>query len=248
MDVEKYFISLTNEFNSLKDRVRFYINDAHWASDGEWKESVLRSILRRHLPATIGVGKGFVISDSRISTQIDLLLYDKTRPILFQDGDFILITPDVAKGAIEVKTKIRKSSLVETLNKLADISELIHTDVLNHPRFFGVFSYEDDPSITTKYLLENLQKCVRGKHKRTIHCISLGVSRFMRFWEFDPLNHKHQIDKWYLYLLSGKAPAYFVHNAIDYLNPQWADSNNNIWYPITTKEPYKVDEIARNIE
>lgn len=244
MDNEKYFLSLSQELSALKDRVRLYLDDAHWLSDGEWKESVIRFILRRHLPNTIGVGRGFVVSDARASTQIDILLYDKTKPILFQDGEFVLVTPDVAKGAIEVKTSINKQELQKTLKKLANIAEFIHEDFLNQPRFFGLFSYEDKTTLSTRDILEILRSSVRGKGKRTIHCISLGASRFIRFWDFHPVNPIRITHKWYAYELIGKAPAYFIHNVIDHLNPEWAKINNKVWYPSRTKEPDKVDEIS----
>ena len=57
MNINQYFKNLTDELTSLKDRIRHYIEDAHWQSDGEWKESVLRTILRRHLPKNIGIGR-----------------------------------------------------------------------------------------------------------------------------------------------------------------------------------------------
>ena len=72
MDPANYYRSLTAETDALKDRVRHLIADAHWLTDGEWKESVLRSVLRRHLPAHIGVGRGFIISPASVSKQIDV--------------------------------------------------------------------------------------------------------------------------------------------------------------------------------
>jgi hypothetical protein len=83
MDIENYFKNLTTELESLKDRVRLYIGDAHWQSDGEWKESVIRTILKRHLPKNIGVGSGFIVNVEQTTTQIDILLYDNSKPILF---------------------------------------------------------------------------------------------------------------------------------------------------------------------
>jgi hypothetical protein len=62
MDELEYFRSITLELQALKNRVRHFIRDKHWLTDGEWKESVLRAVLRRHLPQSIGVGTGFVIT------------------------------------------------------------------------------------------------------------------------------------------------------------------------------------------
>lgn len=46
MDPTIHFKSLALELNALKDRVRNFIDDAHWLTDGEWKEAVLRAMLR----------------------------------------------------------------------------------------------------------------------------------------------------------------------------------------------------------
>ena len=50
MDLVRYFQSLTDECETLKDRVRHFVDDAHLPTDGEWKESVLRSMIKRSAP------------------------------------------------------------------------------------------------------------------------------------------------------------------------------------------------------
>ena len=69
MDVRKYFLSLSQELEALKKRVRFLIADQHWQTDGEWKESVVRQVLRRHLPIDAVVGRGFIVSMSGYSSK-----------------------------------------------------------------------------------------------------------------------------------------------------------------------------------
>lgn len=39
--VMKYQQSIASEFSSIKDRVRFFINDRHWGEDGRYKEVIL---------------------------------------------------------------------------------------------------------------------------------------------------------------------------------------------------------------
>jgi hypothetical protein len=48
MNVRDYFESLGHELDALKHRVRYLIAETNWQTDGEWKESVLRQVLRRH--------------------------------------------------------------------------------------------------------------------------------------------------------------------------------------------------------
>ncbi len=52
---KKYFESIGEELNSLKNRVRALIKNKHWQTDDWHKESLLRSAIRR-LTAYIGVG------------------------------------------------------------------------------------------------------------------------------------------------------------------------------------------------
>ncbi|MFZ5994664.1 MAG: DUF6602 domain-containing protein [Thermodesulfobacteriota bacterium] len=244
MDAENYFKDLTNELEALKSRVRHYIHDAHWLSDGEWKESVLRTVLRRHLPGSIGVGRGFIINAEASSTQIDILLYDNTKPILFRDGDFVIITPDAAKGVIEVKTKLWKSDdLRKAINTVSEIAVLVNpAGSYGKNQFYGLFSYEE-ADFTTDTVLDIIQECVGGQPIRVINCASFGKDIFVRYWPGppdSPFNSGHY--KWHAYRLENKAPAYFIHNVIDHLYPEWAGQNNEVWYPETGKENYIIAE------
>lgn len=250
MNIEEYFKNLTNELSSLKDRVRHYIDDAHWLSDGEWKESVLRAILRRHLPKNIGIGRGFIVDTERASKQIDVLLYDYSKPILFQDGDFVIITSDSVLGIIEVKTKIRqKNDLQVALQKLAENCKMIKASIHhNERRFSGLFSYEQ-PDFNPQNVLQILQSVVNWEREKVINCISLGKNFFIRYWPFAPGSPGiENYSKWHLYNLQNKAPAYFIHNVIDHLCPQWATENVNVWYPEDGKENHKIADISFDID
>src|SRR4051812_43930803 len=59
-DLLKYQESLALELRASMDRVRHLIGEAHWLTDGEHKESVLRQVLRTRLPDSTAVGRGFV--------------------------------------------------------------------------------------------------------------------------------------------------------------------------------------------
>jgi hypothetical protein len=84
-----------------------------------------------------------------------------------------------------------------------------------------------------------VQNCVNGEHRRIINCISLGNNYFTRFWPYKP--DSAGIDQyltWHDYQLKDKAPAYFIHNVIDHLCPQWANENIDIWYPEEGKKDH----------
>jgi hypothetical protein len=244
MDIENYFKDLTNELDALKNRVRHYIHDAHWLADGEWKESVLRTILKRHLPSNVGVGRGFIVKAEESSTQIDILLYDNTKPLLFRDGDFVIVTSDTALGAIEVKTKLRRAdNLRDAVNSVCRLAEFVNpSSNYGKNQFFGVFSYER-PAFACRRTLDIIQECVRGNSLRVIHSASLGKDYFVRYWPGppnSPFDQGHYM--WHAYHLKNKAPAYFIHNVIDHLCPEWAGQNNAVWYPETGKESNKIGE------
>jgi hypothetical protein len=247
MDTTAYFESLTDEIHSMKNRIRNFIGDAHWQTDGEWKETILRSVLRRYLPKTVDVGQGFIITKEGPSTQIDILIYDTTKPILFRDGDFVLVTPDATLGVIEVKTRVNRNELNEVLRKIDTIAKLHRRQSAVVRPFFGLFSYEDS-DFDTHFALQTIRNVFFGFGGIPIHILSFGESKFIRFWECDPYDHRKQIYRWHAYELEGKAPAYFLHNTIDFTCQQSVNENNELWFPREGKEPHLVDKIDMNQE
>ena len=236
-----YFQSLTQELQALKNRVRHYIKDAHWLSDGLWKESVLRSVLKRHLPKSLEVGTGFIVKDGEVSTQIDILIYDTTKPILFQDGDFVVVTPDLVKAIIEVKTRLRKADLATELNKLAENHHFAASTALCRP-FVGLFSY-DTVGIYHNDVQTSLEQASEGHPRRVVHCVSLGDDLFTRYWECPPETPRQPRNLWRSYHLESIAPAYFIHNIIESLCPESVVNNDTMWYPQEGKEAHTLGEL-----
>lgn len=237
-DVE-YFRSLTSELGSLKNRVRNFIEESHWLTDGEWKESVLRSCLKRNLPKSVQVGRGFVITEDGTSTQIDILIHDSTKPVLFQDGDLVFVTPDAVLGIIEVKTSVDNSTFAESMGKLCDNIELVG---YSNRKLYGLFAYEDQTGGVDR-TLGAIKDSVRGEGNRIVHCICLGDSKFIRYWNIDP--EKNRIaDRWHAYELKGMAPGYFIHNVVEQICPQSVAQNQSLWYPREGKESHKIGEIG----
>ncbi len=240
MNTAEYFESLTDELRSLKNRIRHFIGDAHWQSDGEWKESILRSVLRRYLPNTTDIGKGFIITKDGPSTQIDILIYDTTKPVLFRDGDFVLVTPDATIGVIEVKTRVKRNDLEDVLRKIDAIAKLLRKQAITP--FFGLFSYEDS-GFNSHFALQTIRNIFIGFAVTPIHILSFGESKFIRFWQFDPKDHTKIVDRWHAYELLGKAPAYFLHNSIAFACQQSVNVNQELWFPSEGKEPHLIETI-----
>ncbi|MFN9176144.1 MAG: DUF6602 domain-containing protein [Synechocystis sp.] len=248
MDVSNYFDSLSLEIKALKNRVRYLIGTRHFLTDGEWKESILRTILRRHLPSTVEVGRGFIVKPNGPSKQIDVLIYDTSKPILYQDGDLVMITPDSVKGIIEVKTKINCiSELSGIINNLADNTEFINDDSFDEINednvFVGLFSYDSDLREThSEQILDKIKSSSKGDKKRVISHLCLGSSLFVRFWSTSP-SSEPDYDKWHSYWLHSKAPGYFVNNVVDATAKDSVRVNQNVWFPTTGKETKKLGEI-----
>src|SRR5262249_18410084 len=125
MNIDGYFRSLTKEVDALKDRVRFLMDNPHWLTDGEWKESVIRQILRRYLPSSVAVGRGFVISKGESSKQLDVLVFDASKPVLFRDGDLAFITSDAVIGVVEVKSRTTPARFAAAARELGHNMEVI---------------------------------------------------------------------------------------------------------------------------
>lgn len=230
----EYHKSLTDELHALKNRIRYLVQ--HWGTDGEYKEAALRTVLRRHLPESLIVGRGFIVTESSSSTQIDLLIVDGNKPTLFRDGDLLFVTPDCVRAVIEVKTSLRSSTVLdECAVKLAEIGQLWRGRAECKP-WLGLFSYEAHLQ-DSELLLDATQTAYRQTGV-TIDCIAYGKDHFVRFW---PRGDVEQGDnlfvnaqaKWRAYRLEHLASAYFVGNVVDALSTLSRDNNAFAWYPLS---------------
>jgi hypothetical protein len=227
------------ELQGLKNRVRHLVR--HWQTDGEWKESVVRSFLRRHLPRTVEVGRGFVVSQRGPSTQVDVLLFDTTKPVLFRDGDLVVVTPDAVVGAIEVKTGVNRTELAQAIEKLCDVVELVKAQAAAGSRFFGLFAFENRGN-EPQHVVNAIKDAVRGAGGRQVDGVCLGTDLFVRYWELTPERPLRQYARWRAYDLRDEAQGYFLHNVIEAIAPQSIDANSALWYPAGGKEDRCVAE------
>lgn len=239
MDAQKHFESISMELDALKGRVRNFINNRHWLTDGEWKESVLRSMIERRLPDSVKIGRGFILTESGPTTQCDILLYRSDAPLLFRDGDLVFLTPDAAIGVIEVKSRLDRITYGDAIRKLGDIGRKlgVHSDHC----FIGLFSYdvEGDPEKwATNALKEN---CGNGLPK--VHFITLGSSHFLRWWERSPDGHTKAYRRWHFYRVNDLSPGYFIANVIDSVCSGKVSRNAPFWFPKDGKENFIITRI-----
>src|ERR1700687_3539645 len=121
--------SLGQELQCQSRRIRDLIGDAHWLTDGHHKEYLLRGLLRRNLPTTFVLERGFTVStiDSQsCSKEQDILILECSRDApLFNEGGVVVTFPGLLLGAISVKTTMSASTIsnsIEGLNSVRSIA------------------------------------------------------------------------------------------------------------------------------
>lgn len=242
MDIEAYYRSLHTELNGLRNRVRFLIGNAHWPTDGGWKESVLRAVLRRMIGGAVDIGHGFFVTEEGISPQIDVLAWRSDAPVLFRDGDLVILPAHAVRAVIQVKTKLTTQTLaagVDNLNRACAVLPSRGIAVT------GLFAYETDfPS--NEPILQYLRDYASAS-TQLIDLVCHGSDHFIRYWPHDPeFPGKHVVyEKWHSYQMPELAYGYFISNIISHLAPSEFPSSGEPFYPRGGKEIYKDGEVYR---
>jgi hypothetical protein len=250
MDIVKYFESLNDELNSLKNRVRVVIEDQHWLTDGTWRESVLKSMLRRQLPSTVLVGSGFLLCPGgRISTQQDIILYEANAPIFFRDSDTVILESKYVMCTIEVKSKPSLSKLGEVIEKVSKNIKLFrHYGLIN-----TIFLYETDFNTKKIDLIKStVQFNVAEDSSCQIELICLGSKNLIYWWEKSPPNHPQKIlyEYYHHYTFEKNlAVGYFIQNIVEHCTAVVTRGNSNSledhwWYPKESKEEQLVNQFS----
>jgi Domain of unknown function (DUF6602) len=197
--------------------VRNFIKGRHWLTDGEWKESVLRSMIAERLPDAVRIGHGFVITPKGPTTQCDILLYRADCPVLFRQGDLIFITPDAVLAVIEVKSRATTTVLKDSVGKLAAIGRKLGPE-RDHCTL-GLFAYDCDLKNHDR-ILSHIQRLCPYR-SQTIDFVNLGCSTFVRFWDVEPFEDEDSdpYDTWHAYNLKNMSTGYFIANVLDSVSP-----------------------------
>jgi len=256
IDPEEFQKSITEELDTIKNRVRNLIGSSHWGEEGRYKEAILRNVIKKFLPSNLSIGTGFVIKknngNTQISSQIDIIIYDNTIPVLFSEGDFVITTYKNVKGIIEVKTKIINNQLQEIIQKAETNGKLIGKNVFN-----GIFSYEyeykGDINENKDDINKNIDKIKKevkeAEAKGYVNHISLGPDVFIRFWKREDGNRLHppvencQNDFYNIYNIEDLSFSYFISNLLELTCSSSLDDRWWFLYPIT-KEKHRVRTIC----
>jgi len=237
MSLIDYHKTTTKELLALTDKVRNLIN--HWGEEGRYKEAVLKNIIRRFLPDKYAIGTGFVIKQTEnrgehlSSRQIDLLIYDNTSPILFKEGDFVIITADSVRAIIEVKANLQNQNLTSIIRQANENGKFIFSGKIEkeQPFFNGVFGYV---GYENQFSLETLRQSFvtandeysdsEDYQKFKVNHVSLNKNWFLKYWPLEE-NEPHS-----LYNIEDLSFPFFISNLVDTLAGTSVQRNNFIWY------------------
>jgi len=141
----EYFKSLSEELDCQANRVRNLIGRNHWLSDGHHKEYLLTSMLKKYLPDSLRIGRGFVIDSrsDRCSSEQDVLIVDSysQAPLFFQDGTIITL-PFLVMGVVSVKTTFESSSFIDAVEGLLKMAQITNSNT--NPPWLSVYFYDDE--------------------------------------------------------------------------------------------------------
>lgn len=243
--IENFHRSINKEIESVKDRFRSLLYPTiHWGNDGRYKEYILKDVLSRRVPESVSLQSGFVRLRQKCTSEIDIILTDKSKSNLFKSNDFCITTPNNVFGIIEVKTKQTLRDLERTLEKLGDNVSLIRKGVAEGKLggysecdpWASLFIY-DETTINIKNALEIFNKVARKDFKRVIQCACFGPSIFVRFWSTDSFTG------WEAYKLNELAYSYFISNQIWQDTPMTIDSAP--WFALKDgKNPHLMERVA----
>jgi hypothetical protein len=234
-DFTEFYKSLGKELIAVKNRVRSLIGDANWGEDGRYREAVLKNIISKFLPKNYCMGTGFVINARKeLTKQIDIIIYDNSSPVLFSEGDFVIVPANTVKAIIEVKSSINDTnSLKEIIKTCEENAKKIELNfALAKNMFNGIFCYECDLSFNT--LRDSLKECYHLSDcsiYRKMNNLSLGDDKFIHLWDAQPFSLRG-------YELKGLSFAYFISNLLTHLDSCYYE-NKSLFFPLESKNPYE---------
>lgn len=260
--------SITKELTLTKDRVEYLIGDANWAEVGRFKEAILRKSISQFMPSNLNIGTGFIVGNNdhtfgqngQISSQLDIIIYEDKSPVIFKEGDFVILTESAVRAVIEVKTKIinygsltrtvegkevpnKKDNalnhIIQKFNRLRNF-ETFRPNGNNRKKFVGIFSFEYEQNFS----VDRVDEALRLSNGLVNH-ISLGPNKFIRYWEntnsLEP-RPDYQGRCYIRYNLTDLSFSYFISNLLHIVSDE--DPVERYWFsfPIEgTKERFRAD-------
>lgn len=103
-----------------------------WTAPGTHCEVLLRDFIRRNLPSTFSVDKGFIYGrrevkgTSKHCPEIDILIHDTSfyRPA-FRLEDFVIVQPEAVRGIIQVKRTLTSKQLKSAVENVVEAKRFV---------------------------------------------------------------------------------------------------------------------------
>lgn len=221
---DAYHQSITNELLAITHRVDSIVKN-HWLTVGEDKESVFRSILRRLLPDSISVCRGFIASNAECSTQIDVLIIDQKKPKIYKEGDLVIVMPDAVVGVIEIKSSFDgQKERIKAIEKLIKIKHLCNSNNNNH-LWTGIYVFDGTPRAKKSWLSALGNTFITKNHY--VDCIASGTNLLLKYHNFYSGfgTIGHQIGD---YNVEKIAPSAFMRILIEHINIKYFQNSLQI--------------------
>lgn len=154
MEISKLFEEISAK---MKGDFNISAQFQHHGNRGSYREDSLKNFLTNgKLPDVFGIASGEIISQySQVSKQMDAIIYDKSKSIIFESSESTKIFPiESVLGIIEVKSQLSKSKLIEGLENIKSLKTLYAPQLLtknygnrveigyyNTPPFGVIFAY-----------------------------------------------------------------------------------------------------------
>lgn len=153
-DAEKsrlYYGSLADEIKIKSEKISLLVS--HGQTVGNYREHILRGLLKKYIPSKFGVATGFI---EGLSRQIDIIIYDaQNHAPTFIEGDLVVVRREAVRAIIEVKSDLTTAKLQEALLFFYDLTRpgIYRPEI---PVFKGIFAFE-----TTYTDTNSIAKCIK---------------------------------------------------------------------------------------
>ncbi|KAB0651403.1 hypothetical protein F7P73_13670 [Acinetobacter bohemicus] len=154
MEISKLFEEISAK---MKGDFNISAQFQHHGNRGSYREDSLKNFLTNgKLPDIFGIASGEIISQySQVSKQMDAIIYDKSKSIIFESSESTKIFPiESVLGIIEVKSQLSKAKLIEGLENIKSLKTLhapqlitknygdrVQIGYYNNPPFGVIFAY-----------------------------------------------------------------------------------------------------------
>lgn len=131
---KRFLEGIADEIISKSQRIELLIQ--HNPVKGNYREELLRGILKKYLPKKYEVATGFVEGCKR---QCDILIYDSQNfSPLFREGDLVVIPEKALRAVIEVKSTLDSNQFNDGMDLLWEVARNTNTPA---PIFKGIFAF-----------------------------------------------------------------------------------------------------------